>query len=126
MGIKGDKRKMIEQELYNEYRKSDCKSFTDFLINKITELKKTYRKQRNKRIDELQKENKELNKKLFQAETDYDKLHWERNDILAERNKAMKHLKDLVYVVELGKNELATARILAEAEQFLRDSEVDK
>lgn len=117
---------MIEQELYNEYRKSDCKSFTDFLINKITELKKTYRKQRNKRIDELQKENKELNKKLFQAETDYDKLHWERNDILAERNKAMKHLKDLVYVVELGKNELATARILAEAEQFLRDSEVDK
>ena len=30
---------MTEQELYNEYRKSDCKSFTDFLVNKITELK---------------------------------------------------------------------------------------
>ena len=30
---------MTEQELYNEYRKSDCKSFTDFLINKIAELK---------------------------------------------------------------------------------------
>lgn len=51
---------MTEQELYNEYRKSDCKSFTDFLINKIAELKKTYSKQRNKRIDELQKENAEL------------------------------------------------------------------
>ena len=51
---------MTEQELYNEYRKSDCKSFTDFLINKITELKKTYSKQRNKRIDDLQKKNAEL------------------------------------------------------------------
>jgi transcription initiation factor TFIIIB Brf1 subunit/transcription initiation factor TFIIB len=50
---------MTEEELYNEYRKSDCKSFTDFLINKIAELKKTYRKQRNKRIDYLQKENAE-------------------------------------------------------------------
>ena len=30
---------MTEETLYNEYRKSDCKSFTDFLINKITELK---------------------------------------------------------------------------------------
>ena len=35
--------------------------------------------------------------------------------------KAMKHLKDLVYVVELGKNELATARILAEAKEFLKE-----
>ena len=30
---------MKEKELYNEYRSSDCKSFTDFLINKIAELK---------------------------------------------------------------------------------------
>ena len=30
---------MTEEELYNEYRKSDCKSFTDFLINKIAELR---------------------------------------------------------------------------------------
>ena len=29
---------MTEEELYNEYRGSDCKSFTDFLINKIAEL----------------------------------------------------------------------------------------
>ena len=31
---------MTEKELHNEYRKSDCKTFTDFLINKITELEK--------------------------------------------------------------------------------------
>ena len=30
---------MTDEELYNEYRGSDCKSFTDFLINKIAELK---------------------------------------------------------------------------------------
>lgn len=38
-------------------------------------------------------------------------------------NKAIKHLKDLAYVVELGKNELATARILAEAKKFLNEVE---
>jgi hypothetical protein len=27
-------------ELYNEYRKSDCEFFTDFLTNKIAELEK--------------------------------------------------------------------------------------
>ena len=31
---------MTEKELYNEYQKSDCKSLTDFLINKIAELEK--------------------------------------------------------------------------------------
>ena len=36
--------------------------------------------------------------------------------------KAVKHLKDLVYVVELGKNELAAARILAEAKEFLKET----
>lgn len=35
--------------------------------------------------------------------------------------KARRHLKDLIYVVELGKNELATARILAEAKECLKE-----
>lgn len=39
------------------------------------------------------------------------------------KNEAIKHLKDLVYVVELGKNELATTRILAEAKEFLKEVE---
>ena len=114
---------MTEQELYNEYRKSDCKSFTDFLINKIAELKKTYRKQRNKRIDELQKKNKELNKKLFQAETDYDKLHWERNDIRADLTKAKEIIKKLIEAIHIWdcKN---LEEVEAEAEQFI--SEVEK
>ena len=38
------------------------------------------------------------------------------------KNEAIKHLKDLVYVVELGKNELATARILAEVKEFLKET----
>lgn len=29
---------MTEKELHNEYRKSDCKTFIDFLVNKITDL----------------------------------------------------------------------------------------
>lgn len=38
------------------------------------------------------------------------------------KNEAIKHLKDLVYIVELGKNELATARIAAEAKEFLKET----
>ena len=38
------------------------------------------------------------------------------------KNEAIKHLRDLVYVVELGKNELATARIVAEAKKFLKET----
>ena len=114
-------REMTEQELYNEYRKSDCKSFTDFLINKITELKKTYRKQRNKRIDELQKENKELNKKLFQAETDYNKLHWERNDILADLTKAKEIINKLIELVDFLNEDNVKEPVIAEAEQFLSE-----
>ena len=116
---------MTEQELYNEYRKSDCKSFTDFLINKIAELKKTYSKQRNKRIDELQKKNKELNKKLFQAETDYDKLHWERNDILADCNKAKELLKTVLdWQCRCGNGHPTWQEVCAKIEKFL--SEVEK
>lgn len=44
-------------------------------------------------------------------------------DAQKQLTKAMKHLEDLVYVVELGKNELATARILAEAKEFLKEIE---
>ena len=59
------------------------------------------------KVDEL----KSKNENLFQ-----------RNTILVNQlAKAMKHLRDLVYVVELGKNELATARILAEAKEFLKE-----
>lgn len=65
---------MTEQELYNEYRKSDFKSFTDFLINKNAQLHADYEKQKeinkelvddiaelHKRIRELEKQIKQMN-----------------------------------------------------------------
>lgn len=44
---------------------------------------------------------------------------------LEENEKLKKALKNLVYVVKLGKNELATARILGEAEQLLEDLKIN-
>lgn len=44
---------------------------------------------------------------------------------LEENTKLKKALSNLVYVVKLGKNELATARILAEAEQLLEELKVN-
>jgi hypothetical protein len=57
---------MTEQELFNEYRKSNCKSFSDFLINKIAELEAIVRNTKavDERFAKLQQENAELKLKL--------------------------------------------------------------
>ena len=44
---------------------------------------------------------------------------------LEENTKLKKALSNLVYIVKLGKNELATARILGEAEQLLEDMKIN-
>jgi hypothetical protein len=44
---------------------------------------------------------------------------------LEEIGKLKRALSNLVYVVKLGKNELATARILGEAEQLLEDLKIN-
>jgi flagellar hook-basal body complex protein FliE len=59
-----------------------------------------------------------MNKNLEEERDKYRNMVFDKDEQLT---KAMKHLKDLVYVVELGKNELATARILAEAKEFLKE-----
>jgi ribonucleotide reductase beta subunit family protein with ferritin-like domain len=94
-------REMTEQELYNEYRKSDCKSFTDFLINKISEL----------------------NKKLSDAETDYDKMFWQKNEIISN---AKEIICEYVRLANIEKEDtVAIWQLYHKAEQFL-NSEVEK
>jgi predicted transcriptional regulator len=45
--------------------------------------------------------------------------------VLEENAKLKKALTNLVYVVRLGKNELATERMLEEAEQLLDGSKIN-
>lgn len=45
--------------------------------------------------------------------------------VLEENAKLKKALTNLVYVVRLGKNELATERMLTEAEQLLDGSKIN-
>lgn len=45
--------------------------------------------------------------------------------VLEENAKLKKTLTNLVYVVRLGKNELATERMLVEAEQLLDGSKIN-
>ena len=123
---------MTEQELYNEYRKSDCKSFTDFLINKITELKKTYRKQRNKRIDDLQKENAELKEELKKWKDEWQEQVQKATDEGYARTlqtiqltKAKEIIREFVeWATWQGSNCPNFKSIQDKAEQFL--SEVEK
>ena len=77
-----------------EYEKKLLQSNLDqqdkivLLSQKVYDLQKAY--------DDLQNKNKDLNKKLFQAETDYDKLHWDRNEIRANLEAQIEKLIDFV------------------------------
>ena len=70
-------------------------------------------------IKELQKENTELNKKLSDAETDYDKMFWQKNEIISN---AKEIIKKMLY--EYQRLCLVKKETIVEAEQFL--SEVEK
>ena len=41
----------------------------------------------------------------------------------AQLTKAVKLIRNLLYAYQLGKNELATARVMAEAKEFLKEVE---
>ena len=97
-------REMTEQELYNEYRKSDYKSFTDFLINKITELKEKY-------VKECED--------VMYVVTNYNKQ-------LTKAKEIIKKLKALFSFPIVTEDDIKRQdEILTEAEQFL-NSEVQK
>ena len=62
-------------------------------------------------------DNKELLKQLGSQSSTSEERTKEQLD------KAKKLIRSLLYVYQLGKNELATARVMAEAEQFLSEAE---
>ena len=97
---------MTEEELYNEYRKSDCKSFTDFLVNKITELK-----------EEL----KDANKKVVHLACNQNK------DLKRKINKAKELLNEFMRISKASDEDFEHdySELIGEAEQFL-NSEVEK
>lgn len=66
---------MTEQELFNEYRKSNCKTFTDFLLNKIGELENDMKTavsllERSVEISESLTKAKEIILRLYNAGRD--------------------------------------------------------
>lgn len=85
----------------------------------IKELKETYKKQRNKRIDELQKENAELKKLKRECETSLCRAEYQYN--YEQLTKAKEILHKVCY--EFG---IYDKDLMEEAKQFLKDSEVEK
>jgi hypothetical protein len=72
------------------------------------------------RICALEKKNEELNKKLLDAETDYDKMFWQKNEIISNAKEIIKKLIEAIHIWDCKNLE----QVEAEAEQFL--SEVEK
>ena len=122
----GDKRKMTEQELYNEYRKSDCKSFTDFLINKITNLKTDYEVlscsvgdfgELQEKLEEEQRKNNGLSDNLNKAKKIMNIAvegikYW---GIVGGTERPFEKQAEKLFNLFLDK-----------ADQFIKDSEVEK
>lgn len=78
---------------------------------------------RIEQVERLKKENTELKEQHKADLVQMQAILNQRSLQSTKLTKAVEHLKDLVYVVELGKNELATARILSEAKEFLKETE---
>lgn len=96
----------------DEYYCNQCSDFS------LEDMARAYRRGKNKGRADLEKENASLRASVESTRCAGIEL---LSDKRKQLTKAVKHLKDLVYVVELGKNELATARILAEAKAFLKE-----
>lgn len=77
--------------------------------------------QREKRIAELEKENEELKKENVALKETLEFQQSCTMDRYFKLKKAKEVIRNLLYVYQLGKNELATARVRAEAEEFLKE-----
>ena len=78
---------------------------------------------RKKRIAELEKKNAELNKKLSKAEANYDKMFWNKNEIISKAKEIIKMLhSDCYSIAECEDTNLGLWEDdLAKAEQFLKE-----
>ena len=105
---------MTEQELYNEYRKSDCKSFTDFLINKITNLKTDYEV-----LSCSVGDFGELQEKLEEEQRKNNGL----SDNLTKATEIIKKIYAIYYVPCITESDLQYRdKLITEIKQFIKDS----
>jgi predicted nucleic acid-binding Zn-ribbon protein len=77
---------------------------------------------------EFEKENEELNKKLSDAETDYDKMFWQKNDIINELKEDMEAAIPLLKKATVINEQLVKAtKLLQEVKVYTEniDDEAD-
>lgn len=103
----------------------------------IKKLKETYKKQRNKRIDGLQKENAELKEtlKTYNGCGDWDNdfhtcrvylQHEELQECMEQLTKAKEHIQTLIScLIDWVQKSDKDYQYIAEAEQFLRETDID-
>jgi cell division septum initiation protein DivIVA len=104
------------------YGRDKVRNFMD-IVNKALE-------QKGERITELDKENAELKKQLEMSNKVYnDNLDYSHH-IEGQLTKAKEHIENLLYYVKQcsceRSNYAELEHDIAEAEQFLKDSEVEK
>jgi len=79
-------------------------------------------------INKLEKKNAELNMALSKVENEYDVMFWKKNDIIAKAkeiiNDCVCELQNILFYKMRNKERIAST--LDKAEQFLKDSEVEK
>jgi len=99
-------------------------------LNKELKAEKEYSATLRKEIDEytnshtlcakykkLEEENAELNKKLSKAEADYDKMFWNKNEIISKAKELLRMVIDSYF----HKERFSFEKDLRKAEQFLKE-----
>lgn len=105
-----------------------CKELTGEKREKFKKWLKQFQKEndRSPTIEEVYDETtRELDKKLSQAEADYDKMFWQKNEIISKAKEIITALLN-VFVYDLADDEIDSGQndVKTKAEQFL--SEVEK
>jgi hypothetical protein len=76
-----------------------------------------YIKELKEENTELEKENAELNKKLSKAEEEYDKMFWNKNEIISKAKETIRMVVDSYH----NKERFSFEKDLIKAEQFLKE-----
>jgi predicted RNase H-like nuclease (RuvC/YqgF family) len=92
-----------------------CKNLAE--LEKYIQKKKFIIDQLNVQLAEFEKENAELNKKLSKAEEEYDKMFWNKNEIISKAKETIRMLVDSYN----HKERFSFEKDLIKAEQFLQE-----
>lgn len=109
--------------------KEEIQKNSEHWYNKYKDAEKQI-EEKDKQIADFEKENAELNKKLSKAEADYDKMFWNKNEIISKAKEILQVVldkwKEERWILQSEEEVRMIGRFMKQAERFLTDNEVEE